>query len=511
MPDPSTVKIMRLHVGGISKELANSISDLEQRFSKIGKIVKPFEVHEKPVVEYRFAYVTMKLNKKEYSKLKQTWDGVKFKGSKLKISIATIDYRAAWEKDSRRQDNKIKERRIREIGASKRADRISKKQENPFDAALITKGRFRKTPRKGNLKLMTVRVILNGRAKRIKCKISKLWGYDKNKKLTELTHRFIAGEWRDGNDHVVDRFTGKVVVLDEDGIKVYEDKGEEIVEEIMDEKMKQNKILEAMLNKYNFEKPVEIDNSEDECAGPEYEMDYCNNVEGDEENSAEEITLDYKGIPKKDCLNPTPASLVEGYRQLEKVVNFDTGEEEEQATSINSNNFLKGGKAETEAETEAEEDHDYEFLPTFGKPYPNVTNLHNDDESEEEFIPSFGTPQNTNENTKNTTEKLRDLLDTSKIAQTPKPIDVVEKRKDEILLPTIKKTMNVGLFFPHFDSAFLVAQSQINKLREIRINEEFGYDEWFWKSRGELNREFRKLRRDALRRNKKKSKATALI
>ncbi|CAI8504350.1 unnamed protein product [Pichia kudriavzevii] len=476
MPDPSTVKIMRLHVGGISKELANSISDLEQRFSKIGKIVKPFEVHEKPVVEYRFAYVTMKLNKKEYSKLKQTWDGVKFKGSKLKISIATIDYRAAWEKDSRRQDNKIKERRIREIGASKRADRISKKQENPFDAALITKGRFRKTPRKGNLKLMTVRVILNGRAKRIKCKISKLWGYDKNKKLTELTHRFIAGEWRDGNDHVVDRFTGKVVVLDEDGIKVYEDKGEEIVEEIMDEKMKQNKILEAMLNKYNFEKPVEIDNSEDECAGPEYEMDYF-----------------------------------EGYRQLEKVVNFDTGEEEEQATSINSNNFLKGGKAETEAETEAEEDHDYEFLPTFGKPDPNVTNLHNDDESEEEFIPSFGTPQNTNKNTKNTTEKLRDLLDTSKIAQTPKPIDVVEKRKDEILLPTIKKTMNVGLFFPHFDSAFLVAQSQINKLREIRINEEFGYDEWFWKSRGELNREFRKLRRDALRRNKKKSKATALI
>lgn len=514
-------KIIRIHVGGISKELAESLADLENRFSKIGSIEKSFEIHEKPVLDYRFAYVTMRLNKSEFRKLKQNWDGIRFKGSKLTIAVAKDDYLKLWEKDSRRQDTKILERKTRETAALKRKMRIDEANANPFKQSLVTKGRIRKTTRKADLKNLTIRVNINGRLKIIKCKKNKLWGVDKNRKIKDLTYRFIAGEWRDGNDHVVDRLSDKVVIFNR-GITVENDNEnndistDEVQQELLDEKSRNNQLLANMLGKYDFEKALDLDDEDGENEiGYDYELDHDNN--NDDENENDELTVDYNNIPQKNCIHPSREELIEQYNKQARVVNFDEDGEEDEDFYNNLKPQNDKMKEEIEVENNNGDDYDDEFIPTFGQ--SSVEGKSNqgreteeEESNDEEFIPKFG-KSTTGSDESNTTEKLRALLDTSNIIQKGKPIETILKQDNdtETILPSLRKTRDVGLFFSHFDSPFLVAQTQINKLRQLRISEELSYDEWFWKNRGELNREFRRLRRDVLRRNKKKAKTAALI
>lgn len=519
---------IRIHVGGISKELASSLTDLENRFSKIGSIEKSFEIHEKPVLDYRFAYITMKLDKSGFSKLKKNWEGVRFKGSKLTIAVAKDDYQTLWKNDTKRQDTKILDRQKRELTAFNRKMRIAEANVNPFKLALVTKGRFRKTPRKTDLKNLTVRVNINGKLKIIKCKKSKLWGVDKNKKIKDLTYRFIAGEWRDGNDHVVDRLSDKVIVFDkgitvEDNDQNNEILADEVHQEFLEEQSRTNQLLANMLGKYDFDKPLDLEDDVGEVeAGYDYELDYNNNSEKEEEeeendNGSEQVIVNYNNIPEKNCVHPSPEKLVEQYNNQSNVINFD--EDKEEGDDFYSNLKSQNQKLEEACivENNIDDDYDDEFIPTFMQTNSMVTNAQdeekqqNSEDEEEEFIPKFGQAV-ANANGGNTTEKLRALLDTSNIADKEKPVNISLNHPNDIeILPSLKKTRDVGLFFSHFDSPFLVAQTQINKLRQVRISEELNYDEWFWNNRGELNREFRRLRRDVLRRNKKKTKTAVLI
>lgn len=519
---------VRIHVGGLSKDLVRDIADLETRFGKVGKIVDSFEVHEKPVLEYHFAYITMQISKSEYIKLKKLWDGVRFKGSKLTIAKAKEDYKSAWEKDSRRQDKKILQRKQRQHLADERLERIANKNMNPFQAALVVKGRMRKTPRKTDLKNLTIRVKINGRLKVIKCKKNKLWGVDKNKNIKDFTYRFVAGEWRDGNDHVIERFTGKVLVFDNNGVHVDDEPIEktEVDEEINEEHNKTNQLLNQMLSKYDFSKPIEINEDEDDNKdskddkGFDYELQHIEN-----EKSDDEMEIEYN-VPETNCLHPSRQSIIEEYQKHAKVVTFDDEEDDDE--------FYKNIKPQNTNEEEASDElkqindisvtDDVQEAPQdneiiIDEPQQELENndqTGGDEEAEEEeFIPTFGS-FNTNDAdaSKNTTEKLRDLLSST----TPTKLSLLDDEKMEeeeeedtnVILP-VRKTKNIGLFFSHFNSPFLIAQAQINKFREVRVNEELEYDDWFWKNRGELNREFRRLRRDVLRRTKKKSKSDALI
>lgn len=545
---------IRIHVGGISKELAENIHDLEQRFSKVGTIVKPFEIHQKSVCDYYFAYITMMLTKSEFGKLKKMWDGVRFKGSKLSVALARDDYQVRWLKDSKRQDAKISERKKRELAAGNRQNRISVRNENPFKLALVTKGRFRRTERKTDLKNLTLRVMINGRLKIIKCKKSKLWGVDKNKKIRDLTYRFIAGEWRDGNDHVVDRFAGKIVTFGDHGIIVESEEEnkpaiDEIEQELLDEQSKNNKLLASMLGKYDFNKPVEFDDDmDDETIGEketafDYEVEHSTDNTGnrktgeekeededEDEDEDEEMTLDYQNVPQTNCIHPSRAAILAEYNSHSQVVKFN--EEEDKEETDEDDEYYKNLKPDVEnsdtekeeinsKQSKADESYDDEFIPVFGqsKRSPIVDEVREttgaekaDAEEENEIIPTFG--KSTVTDSKNTTEKLRDLLDSSNISQTVRPIDEISHEPNnelDAVLNYSNRHKNVGLFFSHFDSPFLIAQAQINKLRELNVHEELNYDEWFWNNRGDLNREFRKLRRDVLRRNKKKAKTAVLI
>jgi nucleolar protein 8 len=537
---PEVPQKVRIHIGGISADLASSIQDLQKRLEKYGKIVKPLELHQKPILDYHFAYITMNLTNLQYSKLKQAWDGVRFKGSKLTVAKAKDDYLKVWEKDSKRPDSKILERQKRERTAAARLERIAQRDDNPFKLALVQKGRFRKTPRKTDLKNLTLRVYINGRLRIVKCKKTKLWGVDKNRKIKDLTYRFIAGQWRDGNDHVVDRLSSKVVVFGNEGVKVVDAPAaviddKEIEEELLEEHSKANKVLEAMFGKYDFDKPAELDDDDDDDKADsegknfDYELERAG-IEAEDEDDDETMDLHYN-VPEKNCVHPSRQSLLEEYNAHSKVVNFDEDAEENVKPAIvadaemedaDDDDFYKNIQPETFSE-----EHDEEFIPSFGasKDQPRKDESEksdNDsrkesgveiDEEEEEFIPTFGRaePAVGEQSNVNTTEKLRALLATSE-SEANANVEATQDVADvEMELPILKKSRDLGLFFSHFDSPFLVAQAQINKLREIKVEEELEYDDWFWKNRGELNREFRRLRRDALRRTKKKAKSVTLI
>lgn len=527
---PETSKVLRIHVGGISKELANNVNELEERFGKIGKIVKPFEIHEKPVLDYYFGFITMKLNVMEFRNLKKSWNDVKFKGSRLTIAIAKDDYLKIWDHDFRRQDTKILDRKRRQKVADERNSRLLQKNVNPFKLLLVSKGRIRKTPRKTDLKNLTIRVNINGKLKIIKCKKTKLWGMAKNKTILDLTNRFIAGEWRDGNDHVIDRLSNKIVIFNHNNRITVHDEIErsdekEIEEEFNEEKAKNNKILEEMLNKYNFDKPVDLDDANvDNDKDFDYELE--NRVaDMDVNNDDKELNITYN-IPSKDCVKPSKESILEEYNLNNK--NFISKKiESEEKDHSDDDDFYKNLRPENQEKGNDEiihelaenpndsKDPDEEFIPSFGE--SNKSNIENEGDNDDEFIPTFGASKNITLNEQdqtNTTEKLRELLsysDTMKTDKKDEEFTETRNVQEDMILPNLRKNKNVGLFFSHFDSPFLVAQSQINKLREINVNEELGYDEWFFRNRGELNREFRRLRRDLIRRNKKKLKTSSFI
>lgn len=74
----------------------------------------------------------------------------------------------------------------------------------------VVKGRVRKTARPAAYfvrKQQTMRLLINGELKQIKCYKTKLWGVDQKSAL-DLTYRYVDGVWKSGDDHVVERSTG---------------------------------------------------------------------------------------------------------------------------------------------------------------------------------------------------------------------------------------------------------------------------------------------------------------
>lgn len=515
-------KDFRIFVGGISANLAGSIGDLQKRMEKYGQVLGDFETHFNEVQDKHFAFITLKTTAAKVGSLQKVLNGVNFKGSKLVIDLAKPDWEEKWKKDSRRQDMKISQRKQRQKITDARMERISKKDVNPFELALVSKGVMRDAKRK-DLKNMTIRVEIRGRVRIIKCKKTKLWGIAKNRGIKDLTNRFIAGEWRDGSDHVIDRLTRKVLIFDDDGIKVQDyEKTESVNEELVEEHGKTNKVLEGLLSKYNFDKPIEFEEEEDPVAGSDYEF---NKNSDNEEEEDEVLDIKYQ-VPEKDCVKPSQETIVKEYLEehpellhqsglpaphdedddedddeFYKTLKAKYSDEEEQEEQEEREQEQEQEEEEVEDQVMQDEDHDDEFIPSFAsKPVVEV-------DEDEEFIPSFGQAEESTNS--NTTEALRSLLN---------PVDIESHRVSEpeavivedVPAPEFQHKKNLGLFFSHFESPFLVAQSQINKFTNVDINEE-GWDKWFWENRGELNREFRRRRRDVLKKNRKGQGKVSII
>ncbi|KAG7882533.1 hypothetical protein KL938_002956 [Ogataea parapolymorpha] len=407
----------RIYVGSMSKSLAENPRDLEQRFERFGKVVRGFEIHHKEVQDYYYGYITLQIPEDQLKKLKRSFNGVTYKGSKLAIQEAKPDYKERWLKDNRRQDTKIKDRQIRERIAQCRLERIAQRDTNPFELSNTEKGRLRRTPRKTSLAKLSMRANIKGTLKIVRARKTKVWGYNKNKHPVDLVWRYIDGEWRDGNDHTVEKVKTDFTLG-------------ETEKEIIEEKERTTKMLESWMDSFDFNKPVDL--SDDE------ELKHMS-VSRDRENQAINEPVDKE-----------PAVVV-----------F----EEEDTVQAASNE-----------QKDEDEDVDTEFLPSFLQKAKPV-------EQKEEQSAS-----------NKTTEVLRTLLNPTE------PVKESEFMEPEMAAP-VTSSKKYGLFFSHSKSPFLSAQTQLATLKTVEIGEE--YDKWFWENRGDLNRYFRRRRRDVLRQAKK--------
>lgn len=476
----------RIYVGNIFSNFDECLYDLYRRFEKFGKCEdNDFEKHD------TFAFINMSFNDEpSIRKFRSTFNNINFKGNVLKVDLAKPDWKEAWE--IQHKQDAIDGVKIEKAQAKKDWE-FYKKIENinmSWEARRKTiPGRMRNTPRpRQQLRNVTFRVNVNGSLKVYKCYKNKLWGYERNKDIKDLVSKFSGNKWWNNYNHIVDKLdysrskqtvhfrseNNKLLTITHNEEQVDESEEEHLTEA---EKAKNTDILANILNEYNFDEPVNV-------------------VDSDE---AEEF-----GFNQEDE-EPQEES------QYSKQYNNDSGQFHQ------SDNY---GDEQYEQEQYTEE--------------PSTTNKRNkkqpenntgdnkveeEEEEEEEFMPKF--PATVAKGTISNTETLRSLFnpeqpDTSKLQLIPEneDIDETQNTNDTAALPIdtesyIEPIVSKGpvnhLFFPHFNSPFLVGQTQLVKVKhslEKDVLEK--WDDEFWENRGAWMKEMKNRKRDALRQLRKK-------
>lgn len=149
---------------------------------------------------------------------------MRYKGNVIGISQAKPNFMARWKDD--------KNRRCRQ---DHDATRHAKKRE-----INIIPGRIRKTARSAQkLRGQWCRMIKDGKIVPVKCKQSKLWGYQRDKPLDQLTYTYRNGQWWSGNDDLIETVKFQA---DEPGLF------EEEEEEKGEEKDMHTRLLESLLS-----------------------------------------------------------------------------------------------------------------------------------------------------------------------------------------------------------------------------------------------------------------------
>ncbi|KAI5963185.1 NOP8 [Candida pseudojiufengensis] len=321
------IKQLRIHIGNISPKLKENPNLLESRIEKFNFIlIKPLTFHTKPLQLKYFAFITIESSTKEYEKFKNSLNGVVFMGLKLNIALAKPEFKERFKiikntpedlKNQLKQSQIVQSRtkRIEEsrnkypinsitshISTAQTLSPIISKSEHTFQnnsantknlpptqrlngsksygstlnslfykysngkSHSITKGIHRKSPRKElNLKNQTLRILINGELKQFKFYKTKLWGYEKNRNIRDLTWEFdtATNSWKSGYDHIIEKSTscginGKQALSYGQNLTNEPATIVDTVDE--DHESKKNKsILASILTNYDFNKPIEIE------------------------------------------------------------------------------------------------------------------------------------------------------------------------------------------------------------------------------------------------------------
>lgn len=471
----------RVFVGNLFQNYETCLDELKSRFNKFGKCSDVgFEKFN------TFAYINIDFEDESFfNKLKQSLNNVKFKGNLLKIDIAKPDWKARWDlqhENDLKEDIKIgKFNKEQEWKHYKKLENINMSWK---DQKEIIPGRYRKTERsRTQLRNPTFRVNVNGSLKVYKLYKNKLWGYERNKTVKDLAYQYINGKWWNNYNHIIDR---------------------------LDYSRSRRTINHKNIIEYNIKQESKINPTS-----------FVSNKNGSDDkinkkNEDDEIDLEEQMIQEERSKN---SSILD---QILGEVNFD-----KPLTVVDSD------EAETFGFSDKEEDEDKEVIP---------------EESEEEYIPTFGVTKGINEQvsepvqgTISNTEALRALFnpetandpmllnsgnnnnehmskpfkliqdDDEDIDQSKTlPEDVINEQYEEninaVQNNSISKTHNQNrLFFPHFDSPFLVGQTQLAQIETRNKNDIWSnWEEQFWENRGLWMKEMKNKRRDALRQRKKR-------
>ncbi|KAK6458133.1 putative nucleolar protein required for 60S ribosome biogenesis [Scheffersomyces xylosifermentans] len=414
----------------------------------------------------------------------------------------------------------------------------------------VIPGRHRVTKRPNWVflkKQQTLRILVNGELKTFKCYKTKLWGMEKNKTVNDLTWKYSNGVWKSGDDHVVERVSQrKVKIADsilggpqavECGIngddavsygnednRAEGDLEDEEEDSLDAEKLKNKSVLASLFDKYDFEKPVEIEEDNNgiekddiifDKKGRRRVVHYDYEIEGGENDSDSDDSLGNLDYSKA---NDIISSYTSNVSRPQEEVYYDEDDEgneldldalgkhystEAIVEQYNDEHGFEVVKANGEVETvekveeesveeEQEEEQEQEKEEEEEK-QQEVNDIEMEESSEDEFIPSFGQAPVTNN-----TETLRSLFNpgtgkNAKIAleepasqfrlalsEDDEDIDnekVVDAEQQKQLLEQIRKkqeedalrerSTKYGLFWPHSDSPFLQTQSQLAKIGNI--------------------------------------------
>lgn len=495
----SDKSVKRLFIGNMTPALVLEIDDFVSRLSKFGEIKSELEIHFNEVRNTSFGYIDLEIDDKEYAKLKNSLNGVKYKGSKLVIDVAKESYQKEWQRHH--DDKNLEEKKLDKI--LKQQWEFFKKIENInksfTDRQEMIPGRLRKTPRK-DIKSMTFRVIINDTVKIIKPFKTKLWGYERNKKLRDLSYKFQNGVWKDGNDHVIERLSAIQLKQGNNVLRIEKinERDENLIindeEEEKEEQDKNNKVLASILGNFNFDKELDYKEEIDEFGDSDYE--YEGKVkDSDDEKIDQTVDLSAIEYVKEGEYNKDS--------KLTSKITYDSDDDDfnddiyDKANMGFSKHTPKEQEKEKEDEDEPMEDSEEEFIPTFGQSTEATgSNLVSGTVSNTETLRGLFNPNDVS--SFKLIEEDDDIDSTKQIIQTDIKLPEFE------INPIISKSRNKkSLFFPHFESPFLVAQTQINKL-----NSNVEFNDWnteFWEKRSEWTRDLKRRKRDVLRQIRKKN------
>jgi len=429
----------------------------------------------------------------------------------------------------------------------------------------VIKGRHRKTPRAPEhfiKRQQTMRILINGELKFSKCYKTKLWGFERNKSLNDLTYKFVNGVWRSGDNHIIDTNTNTRKLMHEkcgitgDGATSY---GQDIAHDneestddenqlLSQENAKNKAVLAAMFSKFDFDKPVEVEDDplgidkEDilyDSKGRRKVVRYDYEIQGGLDSDNED-DFEMEDLNQANTIIETYKSSVEKPQQE---VYFD---EDDEGNEIDLDEL--GQQYTTEAiKHKYDAEHEFEVVTTKEDPTTKAEGAQ-DEDIDDEFMPTFGSMPQTA--VLNDTETLRTLFNPNDgdkggfklaLSEDDEDIDeekVVDTKQQEDLLQQIKKQQEeefikqqaakFGLFWYHADSHFLQTQTQLSKIAQDNVklpgeqdeslaanaleqDRETDYEKWFWSMRGEISRECKRRKRDVNRIFKKKSRKSTIV
>lgn len=473
----------RVFVGNLFHNYDTCLDELKLRFDKFGKCSKDgFEKFS------TFAYINIDFEDDlNFKKLKQSLNNVNFKGNLLKIDIAKPDWKVRWDlqhKNDLKEDIRIgKFNKEQEWRHSKKLEHINMSWK---DQKEIIPGRYRKTDRpRTQLRNPTFRVNVNGSLKVYKLYKNKLWGYERNKTVKDLAYQYVNGKWWNNYNHIIDRLeysrSRKTIThknLLEYGIKQEsnmniasnvnngdenrrndklnkdsQDEGIDLEDQmIQEERSKNSNILNEILGEVNFDKPLTVVDSDEAEAFGFSDKEEEEEKDGKGGSEIEEYIPTF-GVTKDtvEQVSEPIQGTISNTETLRALFNPDTAKD-----SISMNLKTNNNDHINRPFKLIQDDHeDIDQSKTIADDL-----MHNRDEEDDYDFTNKFSPQTHNEN---------------------------------------------RLFFPHFDSPFLVGQTQLSQIETgNKSNIWSSWEEQFWENRGQWIKEMKNRRRDALRQRKKR-------
>lgn len=471
-------KQIRLHIGAISPQLAESIGELEARFAKYGTVVSPIELHHREILNTYYGYLEFKTTPKEYIAMKKAFSKVKFKESVISIQTAKPDYKLRWTRDQARPDPPPSK------------DALKRRYGKPRREIDVIPGRIRKTPRK-KYRYMTFRIIIGSTKKIIKCPKKKLWGFLRDRKLDEVSWQYANGQWRDGNGDVIETVDFQPVVakpgvglLGGNKDKPTETSEGDIDDEIEQERLRNLSILEKMFGSVgedyvpkasvdsrhdDFEEPVKPESEDESNSSSASDSSNASDSDDDSSSSSSEQEEDDDMADWESHPNFQKVDAIETEDKKEEEV--ASVEEVASAKPVNSTKTLRGL-----------------FNPAEGS---GQFSLFGDNFAEDDDLDNTVLQEIDEAEAKQKKASKGKGAESSLFAgEAMQPVSSVRK----------------GLFFGHFESPFLSSQSQVALLPTLQFDSK-QWDELFYSKRSDWAKKFKGRRREALRVIEKKNKA----